>query len=113
MKALFWALLWALTPTGAGAQLSSMGEPEFVRLQREALQQQQQAVMLSYQTEASACWQKFAVNGCLGEARKIRRTAMAPLQQQELLLNAQARQWQSEQRQQRLDSKSPEAGRLP
>ncbi|WP_411028720.1 hypothetical protein [Salmonella sp. s59944] len=66
---------------------------------------QRAEVMAVYQEEAKACWQKFAVNACLSDARKTRRAALEPLCQQDLLLNAQERQWRTEQRDLRLQGK--------
>ena len=56
----------------------------------------------------TACWQKFAVNDCLRQARQLRRSALAPLRQQDLRLNEQERLWRAEQRTQRLEGKQPE-----
>ena len=61
--------------------------------------------MAVYEEDAKACWQKFAVNVCLSDARKTRRAALEPLRQQDLLLNAQERQWRTEQRGLRLHGK--------
>ena len=101
MKRYAMAVLAALSSSWLGAQ-SLVGEPEFIRVQREALASQRAEVMAVYQEEAKACWRKFAVNACLSEARKIRRSALEPLRQQDLLLNAQERQWRTEQRDLRL-----------
>ena len=104
MKRYAMAVLAALSSSWLGAQ-SLVGEPEFIRVQREALASQRAEVMAVYQEEAKACWRKFAVNACLSEARKIRRSALEPLRQQDLLLNAQERQWRTEQRDLRLQGK--------
>lgn len=103
---------WALTCTLLGAQ-TLVGEPEFIRIQREAIAQDRQAVMSAYELAAKACWQKFAVNSCLGEARNTRRTALEPLRQQDLLLNAQERVWRTEQRDLRLQGKQPDPSNQP
>lgn len=107
MKRLILAAWVALTPPWLGAQ-SLLGEPEFIRVQREHIASQRAEVMAVYQQEARACWQKFAVNACLSAARKNRRAALEPLRQQDLLLNAQERQWRTEQRSLRLEGKQPE-----
>lgn len=98
------AALAALSTSWLCAQ-SLVGEPEFIRVQREALASQRAEVMAVYEEDAKACWQKFAVNACLSDARKTRRTALEPLRQQDLLLNAQERQWRTEQRDVRLQGK--------
>ena len=99
--------LFSLTSTLLGAQ-SLVGEPEFIRVQREAIAQDRQAVMRTYEQAAKACWQKFAVNNCLSDARKERRAALEPLRQKDLVLNTQERLWRTEQRDLRLQGKQPE-----
>lgn len=101
------ALLGAMSSALLGAQ-SLVGEPEFIRVQREAIAQQRQSVMVVYEGAAKACWQKFAVNACLGQARQARREALEPLRQKDLVLNAQERLWRTEQRDQRLQDKQPD-----
>lgn len=96
-----------LTSTLLGAQ-SLVGEPEFIRLQREGIEQDRQVVMSAYELAAKACWQKFAVNACLSDARKTRRAALEPLRQQDLVLNTQERLWRTEQRDLRLQGKQPD-----
>ncbi len=112
MKRLVLAACAALTTGWLGAQ-SLVGEPEFIRVQREQLASQRAEVMAVYQETAQACWQKFAVNACLSEARKTRRAALEPLRQQDLLLNAQEREWRTEQRTLRLEGKQPENRSTP
>lgn len=112
MKRAILAACAALTSGCLSAQ-SMVGEPEFIRVQREDIASQRAEVMAVYQQEAKACWQKFAVNACLSEARKNRRAAQEPLRQQDLLLNAQERQWRTEQRSLRLEGKQPENRSTP
>jgi hypothetical protein len=96
MKHFALAALTALSTPWLCAQ-SLVGEPEFIRVQREALASQRAEVMAVYEEDAKACWQKFA--------RKTRRASLEPLRQQDLLLNAQERQWRTEQRDLRLQGK--------
>lgn len=107
MKRSLLAVLAALSTSGLSAQ-SLVGEPEFIRVQRDAIASERDGVMAVYQEEAKACWQKFAVNACLREARQHRRAALEPLRQRDLILNAQERQWRTEQRTLRLEGKQPE-----
>ncbi len=107
MKRIALAGFAALTTSWLGAQ-SLLGEQEFIRAERQEIAVQREAVLAVYQQEAKACWQKFAVNACLREARNKRRTALEPLRQSELLLNEQERQWRTEQRDLRLEGKQPE-----
>jgi hypothetical protein len=99
--------LVALTTSWSVAQ-SLVAVPEFIRAQRDEIAKQREAVMVVYQEEAKACWQKFAVNACLTEARQKRSTALEPLRQRDLRLNEQERQWRTEQRELRLEGKQPE-----
>ncbi|PIT71780.1 hypothetical protein [Limnohabitans sp. G3-2] len=87
---------------------SLVGVPEFIRVQREAIDQDRQAIMSTYEQAAKACWQKFAVNACLSDARQVRRAALEPLRQKDLVLNTQERLWRTEQRDLRLQGKQPE-----
>jgi hypothetical protein len=81
--------------------------------QRQAVAALREAIMKSDEQRQAACWQKFAVNACLIETRRIRRQALDPLVQQELVLNAQERAWRSEQREQRLLDKQPNPQAAP
>lgn len=112
MKRMILAACAALSTGWLSAQ-SMVGEPEFIRVQREDIASQRTQVMAAYQQEAKACWQKFAVNACLSDARQRRRTALEPLRQQDLLLNAQAREWRTEQRNVRLQGKQPDSRGTP
>ena len=109
MKKCFLAFFFTVTATGLAAQ-SMVGQPEFIRVQREEIARQREVIMAIYQEEAKACWQKFAVNVCLSEARKKRRAALEPLRQQDLVLNEQERLWRTEQRNLRLEGKQPQTG---
>jgi hypothetical protein len=82
--------------------------PEVIARQRDALSIERAAVMQAYEAQKKLCWQKFAVNPCLNDARRQRRQALHPLQEQELSLNAQERLWRTEQRNLRLQNKALE-----
>ena len=86
---------------------------EVITRQRQALAAQRSAIVQAEQVQQVACWQNFAVNVCLSDARLTRRQALAPLRQQELALNAQERSWRNEQREGRLQTKQSEAGVVP
>lgn len=87
--------------------------PEAITRQRQALASQRSAIAQAEATQQAVCWQKFAVNACLSEARRARRQALEPLRQQELALNAQERLWRTEQRERRLQDKQSEARDTP
>lgn len=112
MKRSFLAVLTALSSSWLGAQ-SLVGEPEFIRVQREAIAKDRAEVSAVYQQAATLCWQKFAVNACLREARQQRREALEPLRQSDLTVNTQERAWRTEQRNLRLEGKQPENRNTP
>jgi hypothetical protein len=87
--------------------------PEVIAHQRQALASQRSAIVQAEQMQQTACWQKFAVNACLSDARLTRRQALIPLRQQELALNAQERSWRNEQRERRLQGKPSETRGAP
>lgn len=65
-----------------------------------------------FSREEVKCYQKFAVNDCLGDARAVRRDAMADLRRQELAINAaEARRRGAEQISKAEDRVSPQAMR--
>jgi hypothetical protein len=98
------AFAWLVAPTSAPVPPHV---PEVIARQRDALSIERAAVMQAYEAQKKLCWQKFAVNPCLNDARRQRRQALHPLQEQELSLNAQERLWRTEQRNLRLQNKSP------
>ena len=112
----------AQTPDAADAQSlapaplaspQSVDVPAEIARQRQAVSAMREAILKSDEQRQAACWQKFAVNTCLIEARRIRRQALDPLAQQDLVLNAQEREWRSAQREQRLLGKQPETQAKP
>lgn len=80
--------------------------PQALVRQRQQLSAQREAILTAYAREKKACWQKFAVNACLTQARRERRQQLNPIDQQELTLNAQERLWRTEQRNLRLQNKT-------
>lgn len=82
--------------------------PKALAQQRQALWAQRQAILAQEERQKAVCWQTFAVNACLSEARRARRQALDPIHQQELALNAQERAWRTEQRDVRLQNKQDE-----
>lgn len=87
--------------------------PTAIAEQRKALSLQRDTVMATYEKQQKICWQKFAVNACLIEARRFRRQGLDPIQQQDLALNAQEREWRTEQRTIRLQGKQAPAKDTP
>jgi hypothetical protein len=87
--------------------------PEAITRARQALAAQRSVIGQAEEAQQAVCWQKFAVNACLSEARRARRNALEPLRQQELALNAQERLWRTQQRDKRLQGKQTEARETP
>lgn len=86
---------------------------EAITRQRQALAAQRNAIGQDEAQQQVVCWQKFAVNACLSDARRVRRQALEPLRQLELALNAQERLWRTEQRERRLQGKQLDARDTP
>jgi hypothetical protein len=116
-----WFAAWGLLG-GAHAQIMGSAtsdsselqtEPQDIAIQRQALAEQRDAILKSDEKRQAMCWQKFAVNACLIESRRIRRQALDPLAQQELVLNAREREWRSTQRDLRLLGKQPDKQGTP
>jgi hypothetical protein len=91
----------------------NMDVPAEIARQRQTLATLREAILKSDEQRQAACWQKFAVNACLIETRRMRRQALDPLAQQDLVLNAQEREWRSAQREQRLLDKQPATQAAP
>ena len=100
-------------PSSQGLASQQDDLPEAITRQRQALAQQRNAIGQVEAAQQAVCWQKFAVNACLSEARRARRQALEPLRQQELALNAQERLWRTEQRERRLQNKQSDARDTP
>ena len=101
-----------LTPA-LSASTQSLVVPAEIARQRQAVAALREAILKSDEQRQTDCWQKFAVNACLIETRRMRRQALDPLAQQDLVLNAQEREWRSAQREQRLLDKQPENQAAP
>lgn len=100
-------------PSESAPASEDLQVPAFIAQQRQALALQRDAIVRADQAQQLACWQKFAVNACLIESRRVRRQALVPLDRQELVLNAQERQWRTEQREKRLQGKQPDSRDKP
>lgn len=75
------------------------------RAERERITQARQAADARYQAEELDCWQRFAVNDCLRDARRARRVVQDRMRQEELTLKTEERARQTRARQQAIDSK--------
>ena len=102
-------LCWAAC---AGAQTPD-DVPAKIDQARAELAAQKQIILDAFEERTRECWQKFMVNNCIIAARRIRRADIEPIRQAELVLNAQERQWRTEQRHLRLEGKQPENRSTP
>lgn len=99
-------LLSVCMPVASQTLASSEGVPARIAAERQRLEQQRQAIEQEDLSRQRDCWQRFAVNDCLREARRLRHAALDPLRALELDLNAQERAWRTQQRDERLREKS-------
>ena len=109
MKTLTFGLACLCVCAGASAQALD-DVPAEIRQQRDALTQERNRINQAHDLQATACWQKFAVNDCLAAVRKSKRAQLDPIHQKELALNAQERAWRTRQRDERLQNKASEPG---
>lgn len=87
--------------------------PQAIEKERAQLADRRNAIMADFETRSQACWQRFAVNDCISQARRIRRAELQPVRQAELLLNEQERQWRTEQRNERVQNKLDQGALKP
>jgi len=85
---------------------------ERLTAERARLQAERAQVEQAYEASLRGCWQRFAVNSCLREARRSRYAALDPIRAQELALNAEERALRAQQRDERLQEKADKAGAL-
>ena len=87
-----------------GLQAQTSGDAERLRITAERTQ-----LEAGYALEDTACYKKFLVNRCLDDIKARRQVALADLQRQETVLNAEARRAKAaDQLQKTQDKSSPE-----
>ena len=90
MKHVWILVVCVLSATGMYAQAVDAGASA-AALQRKAeharINAERALLQKDVATDEAACYQKFVVNSCLADSRTKRRTALADLKRQELLLN--------------------------
>ncbi len=74
------------SPVGTAADTPS--DAMSPQAERGRIQAERDRVEARFANEQVACYQKFAVTGCVGGARLVRREALADLRRQEVSLNA-------------------------
>lgn len=98
-------LLWHTT-----SHASSLETLTTIEAQRQLLVQDKKIIFDQFQTASKLCWQKFAVNDCLANARREKYQQLAPLDAREIELNARQRELKEFERQQRLSDKATGKG---
>jgi hypothetical protein len=111
MKAWLVCGLWGLMAM-AHAQPSE-DVPQVLAKERASLALKRSAILAEFESRSQDCWQRFAVNDCIRQARRLRRADLEPIRRNELQLNEQERQWRSEQRDERLQNKQLESAVKP
>lgn len=103
-----WIVLAGLSSLAVLAQPAPQDEALRLRISeaRAQLQTERLAIEQAHTQQTQACWQRFAVNDCLSQVRRSRRTALEPIRAQELALNAQERAVRTRERDARLQQKS-------
>jgi hypothetical protein len=104
--------LGACMLTAVQAQTAE-GVPEAIAKERAVLLARRHAIVAEFEQRSQACWQRFAVNDCISQARRVRRADLVPIRQAELALNEQERQWRTQQRNERVLGKQEESAVKP
>jgi len=102
---------WMAFALFASAQVMSAESAELADVQKisdetAALRERKNIVLQTYQLNAKACWQLFAVNDCLAKAQREKYQSLAPIEQLEIALNAKRRAIKEAERLERLSDKS-------
>ena len=102
---------WMAFVLFASAQVMSAESAELVDVQNisdetAVLRERKNIVLQTYQINAKACWQLFAVNDCLAKAQREKYQSLAPIEQLEIALNAKRRALKEAERLERLSDKS-------
>lgn len=107
MKRFFMTFLLAALSALAGAQTAALqARPENIDAERAKIHAERIRLEAGFLTEDAACYEKFAVNSCLGKVNSRRREAMADLRRQEILLNDEERKIRGAQELRRIEEKS-------
>jgi colicin import membrane protein len=100
----------ALTVTAAGLRAQTSADAAF----RDYLERQRARIAIeradaeARHTDAErGCYRRFAVNDCLNEIRAARRSVLADLRRQEILLNSEERKRKAGEALQRLERQNP------
>ena len=105
MKTIFIGLLLALGFVANAQQTTSSDELQ-LEVQRTRIQAERNTAQATFEWKEVQCYQGFAVNDCLLDARALRRDALADLRRQELSLNSSEAKRKGAQSIRRLEEKS-------
>lgn len=84
------------------------GQADAVRQARERIATDRARIAEVLAAQERGCYQRFAVNDCLREARRQQREALAVLRREEIALNAEERRRREAERAQRLKAREAE-----
>ncbi len=98
--------LAAISIPGAAQTSGAMATAKSIDAQRAQISAERARLEAGFLAEDAACYQKFAVNYCLGQVNVRRREAMAELRRQEIVLNDEERKIRGEQEMKRIEEKS-------
>lgn len=82
---------------------------QWLSAQRQRIAQGRAAARQRYRDDELACWQRFAVNDCLRDARLQRRGALDALRRDEQVVNAAERERRTGERLRAIEDKRPPA----
>lgn len=88
---------WAQTPETASY------DPAVAEREQARINEARSRARAEFDREEAICYQRFAVNDCLKEVRKRRRTTLDALRREEIILNDQRRAHAAEQRRRRVE----------
>jgi colicin import membrane protein len=94
-------LTWAANAQGSPEPVDPLRDGARARIQSQRRQAESQ-----FEKQEIECYQKFAVNDCLRQARAVHRDVMADLRRQELSLNAAEAKRKGSEQIQRIDARS-------
>lgn len=105
MKSPFAILLWLLAGS-ALAQAETTAPEALQARERTRIQAERVLAQSRFDDAAAECYQRFAVNDCLRDARDTRRDVLADLRRQDLSLNSEEARRKAADRLTRLEKKS-------
>jgi hypothetical protein len=106
MNARFALVLIALHGLSAWTFAQNGSESAASKAERERIPRERAAVEARFASQEVACYQRFAVNDCLNQAKVTKREALADLRRQEVSLNNAERKRKGAEQVQRMEDKS-------